>query len=145
MLVQRGIVTFDEAKVFFRPSLSQLHDPFLMKDMDRAVDRVVQAIDNGEKILIYGDYDVDGTSAVALVYSFLRDIIGSDYKNYIEYYIPDRYLEGYGISDQGIEYCHANDFTLLISLDCGIKANDKVAFANSYGIDVIICDHHHLW
>jgi len=142
LLINRGIRTMEDAELFFNPDISKLHDPFLMKDMDKAVERLSKAVIDNEKILIYGDYDVDGTSAVALVYSFLRDIIGSDYKNYIEYYIPDRYLEGYGISDQGIEYCHANDFTLLISLDCGIKANDKVAFANSYGIDVIICDHH---
>ena len=142
LLISRGIRTLEDAELFFNPDISKLHDPFLMKDMDKAVDRLSRAIINNEKILIYGDYDVDGTSAVALVYSFLKEIIGADYKNYIEYYIPDRYLEGYGISDQGIEYCHANDFTLLISLDCGIKANDKVAFANSYGIDVIICDHH---
>ena len=142
LLISRGIRTLEDAELFFNPDISKLHDPFLMKDMDKAVERLSRAIINNEKILIYGDYDVDGTSAVALVYSFLKEIIGSEYKNYIEYYIPDRYLEGYGISDQGIEYCHANDFTLLISLDCGIKANDKVAFANSYGIDVIICDHH---
>lgn len=142
LLISRGIRTKEDAELFFNPDISKLHDPFLMKDMDKAVDRLSKAIIDNEKILIYGDYDVDGTSAVALVYSFLKEIIGSDYKEYIEYYIPDRYLEGYGISDQGIEYCHANDFTLLISLDCGIKANDKVAFANSYGIDVIICDHH---
>lgn len=142
LLISRGIRTLEDAELFFNPDISKLHDPFLMRDMDKAVDRLSKAIIDNEKILIYGDYDVDGTSAVALVYSFLKEIIGSDYKNYIEYYIPDRYREGYGISDQGIEYCHANDFTLLISLDCGIKANDKVAFANSYGIDVIICDHH---
>lgn len=142
LLISRGIRTLEDAELFFNPDISKLHDPFLMRDMDKAVERLSKAIIDNEKILIYGDYDVDGTSAVALVYSFLKEIIGSDYKNYIEYYIPDRYREGYGISDQGIEYCHANDFTLLISLDCGIKANDKVAFANSYGIDVIICDHH---
>lgn len=142
LLISRGIKTLEDAELFFNPDISKLHDPFLMMDMDKAVDRLSRAVIDNEKILIYGDYDVDGTSAVALVYSFLKEIIGSDYKDYIEYYIPDRYLEGYGISDQGIEYCHANDFTLLISLDCGIKANDKVAFANSYGIDVIICDHH---
>lgn len=142
LLINRGIRTKEDADLFFNPDITKLHDPFLMKDMDKAVNRLSKAIIDNEKILIYGDYDVDGTSAVALVYSFLKEIIGSDYKNYIEYYIPDRYLEGYGISDQGIEYCHANDFTLLISLDCGIKANDKVDLANGYGIDVIICDHH---
>lgn len=142
LLMNRGINTIEDAQLFFNPDISKLHDPFLMKDMDRAVERLSRAVIDNEKILVYGDYDVDGTSAVALVYSFLKEIIGFEYKNYIEYYIPDRYLEGYGISDQGIEYCHANDFTLLISLDCGIKANDKIDFANSYGIDVIICDHH---
>ena len=142
LLISRGIRTKEDADLFFNPDISKLHDPFLMKDMDKAVERLSRAIIDNEKILIYGDYDVDGTSAVALVYSFLKEIIGADYKNYIEYYIPDRYLEGYGISDQGVEYCYANDFKLLISLDCGIKANDKVALANSYGIDVIICDHH---
>ncbi|MBQ7551267.1 MAG: single-stranded-DNA-specific exonuclease RecJ [Bacteroidales bacterium] len=142
LLISRGIKTVEDAELFFNPDISKLHDPFLMKDMDKAVDRLSRAIMENEKILVYGDYDVDGTSAVALVYSFLQEIIGSDYRKYIEYYIPDRYLEGYGISDQGVEYCYANDFKLLISLDCGIKANDKVALANSYGIDVIICDHH---
>lgn len=142
LLISRGIKTPEEAKDFFNPDIAKLHDPFLMKDMDKAVDRLSQAIINNEKILIYGDYDVDGTSAVALVYSFLSEIIGSEYQQYIEYYIPDRYKEGYGISDEGIQYCKDNNFSLLISLDCGIKANDKVNKANELGIDVIICDHH---
>lgn len=142
LLISRGITTPEGAEEFFNPDISKLHDPFLMKDMDKAVDRLSRAIINNEKILIYGDYDVDGTSAVALVYSFLSEIIGSEYQHYIEYYIPDRYKEGYGISDEGIQYCKDNNFTLLISLDCGIKANDKVDKANELGIDVIICDHH---
>ncbi len=142
LLLQRGIKTKEEALDFFEPKIENLHDPFLMADMDKAVDRLSRAIINNEKILIYGDYDVDGTSAVALMYSFLSEIIGSEYRNYIEYYIPDRYKEGYGISELGIEYCLANNFTLLISLDCGIKANDKIDYAQEKGIDVIICDHH---
>ena len=139
LLVQRGIVTFDEAKIFFRPALSQLHDPYLMKDMDRAVDRVVQAIDNGEKILIYGDYDVDGTTAVALVYTYLKKFFK---KKKIEFYIPDRYDEGYGISYKGIDYAADNDFKLVIALDCGIKAVERIQYANERGVDFIICDHH---
>ena len=139
LLVQRDIVTFDDAKVFFRPSLSQLHDPYLMKDMDRAVDRVVQAIDNGEKILIYGDYDVDGTTAVALVYTYLKKFFK---KKKIEFYIPDRYDEGYGISFKGIDYAADNDFKLVIALDCGIKAVERIQYANEKGVDFIICDHH---
>ena len=139
LLVQRGIVTFDEAKVFFRPALSQLHDPYLMKDMDRAVDRVVKAIDNGEKILIYGDYDVDGTTAVALVYTYLKKFLK---KKRVEFYIPDRYDEGYGISYKGIDYAAENDFKLVIALDCGIKAVERIQYANEKGVDFIICDHH---
>lgn len=142
LLINRGITTVEAAADFFNPDISKLHDPFLMKNMDKAVERLSQAVINNEKILVYGDYDVDGTSAVALVYSFLSEVIGSDYKKYIEYYIPDRYTEGYGISTQGIEYCRDNHVNLLISLDCGIKAVEKVALANQYGIDVIICDHH---
>ncbi|MCL2290073.1 MAG: single-stranded-DNA-specific exonuclease RecJ [Bacteroidetes bacterium] len=142
LLLSRGINTIEEATNFFNPDISKLHDPFLMKNMDIAVERLSQAIMNNEKILVYGDYDVDGTTAVALLYSFLSEVIGADYKKYIEYYIPDRYTEGYGISEKGIEYCRDNNFTLLVSLDCGIKANDKVDLANSYGIDIIICDHH---
>lgn len=142
LLLSHDISTPEEADEFFNPDISKLHDPFLMKNMDKAVERLSQAIIYNQKILIYGDYDVDGTSAVALMYSFLSEVIGSDYKNFIEYYIPDRYAEGYGISQKGIEYCRDNNFKLLITLDCGIKAIEKVDLANSYGIDVIICDHH---
>lgn len=137
MLVQRGIETYDQAKSFFRPSLDELHDPFLMKDMDRAVSRITTAIRNNERILIYGDYDVDGTTAVATVYAFFRQI----YPN-IEYYVPHRYTEGYGISTQGIDYAAMHQCALVIALDCGIKANDKIDYANQKGIDFIICDHH---
>jgi len=137
LLVQRGIETFEQAKSFFRPSLDDLHDPFLMKDMDHAINRVTTAIANNEKILIYGDYDVDGTTAVATVYSFFKEI----YEN-MEYYIPNRYTEGYGISTKGIDYAAENNFALIIALDCGIKSNDKVDYAHEKGIDFIICDHH---
>lgn len=137
MLVQRGIETYEEAKVFFRPELSALHDPFLMLDMDKAINRITTAIERNEKILIYGDYDVDGTTSVATVFCFLRDF----YPN-IDYYIPHRYAEGYGISFKGIDYAHEHDFGLIIALDCGIKSNDKIDYANERGIDFIICDHH---
>jgi single-stranded-DNA-specific exonuclease len=137
LLVQRGINTFDEAKHFFRPSLNDLHDPFLMKDMDKAVERISSAILNKEKILVYGDYDVDGTTAVSLVYTFLHN----QYVN-VEYYIPDRYKEGYGISLQGIDYAKENGCNLIIALDCGIKSIDKIEYANKLGVDFIICDHH---
>ena len=142
LLIQRGINTPEAAEDFFNPDISKLHNPFLMKDMDKAVKRLSDAIIDNQKILVYGDYDVDGTSAVALLYSFLCEIIGSESKNLVEYYVPDRYSEGYGISEQGVEYCRDNNVNLLISLDCGIKANDKVELANKYGIDVIVCDHH---
>jgi len=137
MLVQRNITTFNDAKDFFRPSLDKLHDPFLMQDMDKAISRLARALNNDEKILVYGDYDVDGTTSVALVYSFLRQL----YKN-IDYYIPDRYSEGYGISYKGVDYAVENNTTLVIALDCGIKANEKIAYANERNIDFIICDHH---
>lgn len=137
LLVLRGIHTFEESKTFFRPSLDMLHDPFLMKDMDLAIDRIVKAIASNEKVLIFGDYDVDGTTSVALVYSFFRKYIDQ-----IRYYIPDRYNEGYGISMQSIDYAAENGYSLVIALDCGIKANDKIAYANSKHIDFIICDHH---
>jgi single-stranded-DNA-specific exonuclease len=140
LLVQRGIVNFEEAKKFFRPSLNDLHDPFLMKDMDKAIDRLEKAIKNGEKILVFGDYDVDGTTAVSLVYSFLKTLPIA--QGLIDYYIPDRYLEGYGISFQGIDFAKENNFSLIIALDCGIKANDKVDYANERNVDFIICDHH---
>lgn len=139
LLIQRGITTFDEAKDFFRPSLSHLHDPFLMKDMDKAVDRLQLAMQNGEKVLIYGDYDVDGTTAVALIYTYLKNLIN---KKKIEFYIPDRYEEGYGISYKGIDYAAENGFGLVIVLDCGIKAVEKIEYANEKGVDFIICDHH---
>ena len=137
LLVLRGINTYDEAKAFFRPSLDSLHDPFEMKGMSKAVNRIADAMAHGQKILIYGDYDVDGTTSVALVYSFFRDMYAQ-----LDYYIPDRYSEGYGISTQGIDYAADNGFSLIIALDCGIKSNDKVDYARSKGIDFIICDHH---
>ena len=145
MLVVRGIQTAEEARAFVRPSLDKLHDPFLMKDMDKAVERLHQAITQGEKILIYGDYDVDGTTAVALMYRFLDKVIqeqGTKSQDIIDYYIPDRYTEGYGVSTQGIDYAAAQGCGLIITLDCGIKAVEKVAYAASKGIDVIVCDHH---
>lgn len=137
ILVERGVDSFEKAKSFFRPSLQEVHDPFLMKDMDVAVDRLQKAIESGERILIYGDYDVDGTCSVALVYSFLQN-----FHDQLDYYIPDRYKEGYGISFQGIDYAHDNEISLIIALDCGIKANKKVEYANEKEIDFIICDHH---
>ncbi len=137
LLVQRGVKNFNQAKAFFRPSLNHLYDPFLMKNMAKAIERTTKAVKSGEKILIYGDYDVDGTTAVAMVYSFFR-------KQYSDlfFYIPDRYNEGYGISYEGIEYAREHDVTLIITLDCGIKANEKIAFAKQYNIDFIVCDHH---
>lgn len=137
ILIQRQITNYQEAKDFFRPSLHHLHDPFLMKDMDKAVVRLEKAIACSEKILVYGDYDVDGTTSVVMFYGFLKEI----YDN-IDFYIPDRYNEGYGISSQGIAWARANGFDLIVSLDCGVKALNRVAEANSYGIDFIICDHH---
>jgi single-stranded-DNA-specific exonuclease len=137
ILVQRGIGSFDQAKEFFRPQLTQLHDPFLMKDMDKAVARIDTALENKERILIYGDYDVDGTTSVALAYSFFSTLTTN-----IEYYIPDRHKEGYGVSTAGIDYAKSKGITLIIALDCGIKSNDKVSYANTLGIDFIICDHH---
>ena len=137
LLLQRGIDTFQAAKTFFRPSWSDLHDPFLMKDMDAAVARVESALKNNEQILVYGDYDVDGTSSVALMASYL-----DTKSSHISTYIPDRYDEGYGISYKGIDYASDNAFSLIIALDCGVKASDKVAYAKSKGIDFIICDHH---
>lgn len=142
ILAQRDIATFDEAKKYFRPSLNDLYDPFLMKDMDKAVQRLESAIKNNEKILVYGDYDVDGTTAVSLVYSFLKNIPTLSDKNLIDYYIPDRYTEGYGISFQGIDFAKENNFTLIVALDCGIKSIDKIDYAAERAIDFIICDHH---
>ncbi len=140
LLVQRGIKTYEEAKKFFRPSLNDLHNPFLMKDMDKAIARIETAVKNKEKILVYGDYDVDGTTAVALVYSFFKKHTPPE--NIIDYYIPDRYAEGYGISFTGIDFAKENNFTLIIALDCGIKANEKIDYARERNIDFIICDHH---
>lgn len=137
LLVQRGISTFEEARSFFRPSLQELHDPFLMKDMQKAVDRIQVALDNNEKILVYGDYDVDGTTAVSLVYTFLKSI----YDN-VEFYIPDRYDEGYGISYKSIDFAAEHGFSLVIVLDCGIKAVEKIKYAKGKQIDYIIADHH---
>ncbi|MCD6113402.1 MAG: single-stranded-DNA-specific exonuclease RecJ [Bacteroidales bacterium] len=137
LLINRGITTYKEAKDFFRPSLSGLHNPFLYKDMDKCINRIESAIKNNEKILIYGDYDVDGTTAVALVYSFLKKF----YKN-VDYYIPDRYDEGYGISKKSIDFAADNNFSLVIALDCGIKGNEKIDYANTKNIDFIIGDHH---
>ncbi len=137
LLVQRGVRTFEQARSFFRPNLDDLHDPFLMQDMDKAVERVRQAVASGEKILVYGDYDVDGTTAVSLVYSFLRRLTRQ-----IDFYIPERYDEGYGVSYKGIDWASENGFGLIITLDCGIKANEKVEYARERGIDMIICDHH---
>jgi len=137
LLMQRGVKTFDEAKSYFRPSLEDLHDPFLMKDMDKAVDRIITAVKKGEKIMIYGDYDVDGTTAVSLVYSFFRTF----YKK-VEFYIPDRYSEGYGISYKAIDFACSEGVKLMITLDCGIKAVAKVDYAREKGLDIIIGDHH---
>lgn len=137
LLVQRGIETYEDAKKFFRPSLEDLHDPFLMKDMEKAIERIEQAIASGENIMVFGDYDVDGTTSVALVSSYLK----SFYPNVVSY-IPDRYEEGYGVSYKGIDFAADNDISLIIALDCGIKAIDKVAYASGKKIDFIICDHH---
>ena len=137
LLIHRGVKSYDEAKQFFRPSLSELHDPFLMKDMNHAVSRIIKAIDNKENIIVYGDYDVDGTTSVALMASFLMTKT-----NQVTTYIPDRYKEGYGVSHEGIDYANDNDCSLIIALDCGIKAIDKVKYAKDLGIDFIICDHH---
>ena len=137
LLVQRGIETFEQARLFFRPSLNDLHDPYLMKDMDLAVDRIEKAIASGENILVFGDYDVDGTTAVSLVSAYLR----SFYPN-VATYIPDRYDEGYGVSFKGIDFADDNGFSLIIALDCGIKSIDHVAYAKAKQIDFIICDHH---
>jgi len=137
LLVQRSIETYEQAKDFFRPSLNHLHDPFLMKDMQKAVERIQKAIESNENILVYGDYDVDGTTAVSLMSSYLK----SEYPN-VATYIPDRYNEGYGISFQGIDFAEDNNFTLIIALDCGIKAIDKINYAREKNIDFIICDHH---
>jgi single-stranded-DNA-specific exonuclease len=138
LMAQRNISSADEANAFFNPSLDYLHDPFLMKDMNIAVDRISSAVKKNERILVYGDYDVDGTTAVALMYSFLKD----QYSN-VEYYIPDRYKEGYGVSFQGLDFAYQNNCKVVITLDCGIKAVEKVKYARTKGLDVIICDHHY--
>jgi len=137
LLVQRGVRTYEQAEAFFNPDIKDLYDPFLMADMDKAVERIEKAISNKEKILVYGDYDVDGTTSVAMVYSFFKK-----HYNKLEYYIPDRYNEGYGISFKGIEYAALNRFKLIIALDCGIKAIEKIEYAKDKGIDFIVCDHH---
>lgn len=136
LLINRGISDYDQAKTFFRPSFDDLHDPFLMKGMHKAVSRLEEALGNGEKILIYGDYDVDGTTSVALVFSFLKEL------GQVDFYIPDRYKEGYGLSIAGIDFAKENGISLIVALDCGIRAIDKVAYANEQEIDIIICDHH---
>lgn len=138
LLISRGIKNFDQAKEFMLPQIELLHDPFLMKDMDVAVDRLSMALETGEKILIYGDYDVDGTTAVSIVYSYLSEELGAD----VDYYIPDRYKEGYGVSQAGVEYARDNGYTLIISLDCGIKAHERVLWCKENEIDFIVCDHH---
>ncbi len=137
LLIERGIDDFDKAKNFFRPKLENLHNPFLMKDMQKAVNRLQLAIDKNEKILVYGDYDVDGTTSVALVFNFLKNF----YKN-LDFYIPDRYTEGYGISTKGIDFAAENNYSLVIALDCGIKAVEKIEYANKKQVNFIICDHH---
>lgn len=137
LLVQRGVSTFEEARYFFRPELHHLHDPFLMKDMEAAVDRVITALGDGERLMIFGDYDVDGTTSVTLVYSILKSVTDQ-----IEFYIPDRYKEGYGLSKLGIDTAHKNGVTLMVILDCGIKSIELTEYAKSLGIDIVICDHH---
>ena len=137
LLVQRGINDFEQARLFFRPELSHLHDPFIMRDMEEAAERIEKAVESGERILVYGDYDVDGTTAVALLTDYLRKDTPD-----VASYIPDRYAEGYGVSFQGIDFASDNGFSLIVALDCGIKAVDQVAYARELGIDFIICDHH---
>jgi single-stranded-DNA-specific exonuclease len=137
ILVQRGIETFEQSKDFFRPQLSQLHDPWLMKDMDKAVERIIRAVNDNERILVFGDYDVDGTTAVSCMYRFLKKI-----HNKVDFYIPHRYREGYGVSKLGIDFAKENGSTLIISLDCGIKSVDLIQYAKGLGIDFIVCDHH---
>ncbi|WP_407403539.1 single-stranded-DNA-specific exonuclease RecJ [Chryseobacterium sp.] len=139
LLVLRGIDNYQKAREFFKPNFTDIHNPFLMADMQKAVERVASAIENGEKILVYGDYDVDGTTAVALTYLYLSKIV---HKKYLDYYIPDRNSEGYGISSEGIDFAKENDFSLIIALDCGIKSIDMINYAKEKNIDFIICDHH---
>lgn len=137
ILVQRGVVTFEQSKKYFRPELNDLHDPWLMKDMDKAVERIIRAVNNNEKILVFGDYDVDGTTSVACMYRFLKKIHSN-----LDFYIPHRYREGYGVSKAGIDFAHENGFNLIISLDCGIKSAELIRYAKDLGIDFIVCDHH---
>ena len=137
ILFRRGVTSYDEAKKFFRPTLDDLHDPMLMDGMEAAVTRILSAQDKGEKILVYGDYDVDGTTAVATVYSYLKEL-----GNEVDYYIPDRYTEGYGLSKQGIEHAINENFGLVITLDCGIRATERIHEGKEAGIDFIVCDHH---
>lgn len=139
LLVLRGIDNYQKAREFFKPKLEDIHNPFLMADMQKAVERIATAIENGEKIMVYGDYDVDGTTAVALMYLYLSKIVE---KHYLDFYIPDRNSEGYGISKEGIDYAKKEGFGLIVALDCGIKATDKIEYAKNLGIDFIICDHH---
>jgi single-stranded-DNA-specific exonuclease len=138
LLAERGVHDFEAARLFFRPELAHLHDPFLMKGMQKAVERITEALEWHERIMVYGDYDVDGTTAVSVLYSFLKE----HYEGEISYYVPHRYKEGYGVSKAGIDYAHKNGYTLLITLDCGIKAKEMIGYAQQLGIDVIVCDHH---
>ena len=137
ILVQRGVETFEQSKDFFRPQLDQLHDPWQMKDMDKAVERIIRAVNDNEKILVFGDYDVDGTTAVSSMYRFLKKIHSE-----VDFYIPHRYREGYGVSKLGIDFAKENGFTLIVSLDCGIKSVELIQYAKTLGIDFIVCDHH---
>jgi single-stranded-DNA-specific exonuclease len=137
ILVKRGVVTFEESKKYFRPELKDLHDPWLMKDMDKAVERIIRAVNNNEKILVFGDYDVDGTTSVACMYRFLKKIHSN-----LDFYIPHRYREGYGVSKAGIDFANENGFTLIISLDCGIKSVQLIKYAKELEIDFVVCDHH---
>jgi len=137
ILVKRDVVTFEQSKKYFRPELSDLHDPWLMKDMDKAVERIIRAVNNNEKILVFGDYDVDGTTSVACMYRFLKKIHSE-----LDFYIPHRYREGYGVSKAGIDFANENGFNLIISLDCGIKSIELIKYAKDLGIDFIVCDHH---
>ena len=139
ILAERGIETFEQAKHYFRPQLSDLHDPWLMKDMDKAIERIFEAFSKKEKILVFGDYDVDGTTSVACMYQFLQKIYDP---SLLEFYIPHRYREGYGVSKMGIDFANDNGFTLIISLDCGIKSVELIKYAKDSGIDFIVCDHH---
>ncbi|MDP3665880.1 MAG: DHH family phosphoesterase, partial [Sediminibacterium sp.] len=137
ILTQRGIDDYEKAKHYFRPQLTDLHDPWLMKDMDKAVNRIVLAFEQQEKILVFGDYDVDGTTSVASLYQFIHQLYSET-----DFYIPHRYREGYGISKMGIDFAKENGFTLIISLDCGIKSFELIRYAKTLGIDFIVCDHH---